>query len=100
MRYLSILLLLVVALSCDDSRHLRDNYYYINYSDNDNLVWYCFRKKRCHDSGFPVIPSNIISFKHNENWIVAKTRDREGTEEFGLPGKWTRLKTVKDSGIN
>jgi hypothetical protein len=74
-------------MSCGDSKPLGDGYYFINYSSKQNDITYCFRGKKCYQSGYLVIPSNITNYNYNHNWIVAETVDRNKSKKYWVVKK-------------
>lgn len=84
MKYIIVILLILfvilsIVISMDNHIDLGDNFRFIEYDDEMRVVLYC--TGHCNTSGTYVLESNVISFDHDDNWIIAKRQhDRYGIE--------------------
>lgn len=65
--------------------------------EKNRSILYCTSPKCCY-VGITIVPTNVVSYKRNSKWIIAKSEDKGGVS-FWIIDKEFAIEFKKDSGM-
>ena len=65
--------------------------------EKNKSILYCTSPKCCY-VGHTVVPTNVVSYKRNSKWIIAKSEDKEGAK-YWIIDKGFTIEFKYDSGM-
>lgn len=100
---LCILCLISNLLSCNTCKSfgetaLGNKFALVEADENNKSILYCTSPKCCY-AGITIVPTNIISYKRNSKWIIAKSEDKKGGVNYWIIDKAFTIELKYDSGM-
>lgn len=85
--------------SCKDfgETDLGNKFALVEADENNKSILYCTSSKCCY-VGHTVVPKNVVSYKRNNKWIIAKS-ENNGVANYWVIDKEFRLEFKYDSGM-
>jgi|GEM_PF-1695542 len=97
-----IMILLINFLSCNTCKSfgettLGNKFVMVEADEENKSILYCTSPQCCY-VGITVVPANVISYKRNNKWIIAKSEDKAGVK-YWIIDKAFSIQIKKDSGM-
>ena len=97
-----ILIVMSSLLSCNTCKSfgetaLGNKFALAEADENNKSILYCTSPKCCY-VGHTVIPTNVVSYKRNSKWIIAKSEDKGGVS-YWIIDKGFTIEFKYDSGM-
>ncbi len=73
----------IVLAGCNSYSDLGGNFKLYEYSNRDVYIGYCFN--RCNESSLPVVPPTVVAIDHDDNWIIARSENRNTEPSYSVP---------------
>ncbi len=95
-------MIMISFLSCKTCKSfgetaLGNKFALVEADEKNKSILYCTSPKCCY-AGITVVPANVVSFKQNRNWIIAKSEDIEGVKFWIIDKRFT-IEFRYDSGM-
>ncbi|MDX2046937.1 MAG: hypothetical protein SFU87_09125 [Chitinophagaceae bacterium] len=95
-------MVMVAFLSCNTCKSfgetaLGNKFALVEADEKNKSILYCTSPKCCY-VGHIVIPTNVVSYKRNSKWIIAKSEDK-GEFKYWIIDKGFTIEFKKDSGM-
>jgi hypothetical protein len=97
-----ITMLVINILSCNTCKFfgettLGNRFALVEADEKNKSILYCTSPECCY-VGITVVPANVVSFKRNSKWIIAKSEDKAGVKYWIIDKAFT-VEFKKDSGM-
>lgn len=97
-----ILVAMISFLSCNTCKSfgetaLGNKFALVEADEKNKSILYCTSPKCCY-VGHTVVPTNVVSYKRNSKWIIAKSEDKGGYSYWIIDKEFT-IEFKYDSSI-
>ena len=94
--------IVISFLSCNTCKSfgetaLGNKFALVEADEKSKSILYCTSPECCY-VGITVVPANVVSYKRNSKWIIAKSEDKGGVK-YWIIDKGFILEFKKDSGM-
>lgn len=95
-------MIIISFLSCNTCKSfgetaLGNKFALVEADENNKSILYCTSPKCCY-VGHTVVPTNVVSYKRNSKWIIAKSEDKGGVS-YWIIDKGFTIEFKYDSGM-
>lgn len=95
-------MLMISFLSCNTCKSfgettLGNKFALVEADEKNKSILYCTSPQCCY-VGITVVPANVVSYKWNSKWIIAKSEDKAGVK-YWIIDKGFSIEFKKDSGM-
>jgi hypothetical protein len=95
-------MLMISFLSCNTCKSfgettLGNKFALVEADEKNKSILYCTSPQCCY-VGITVVPANVVSYKRNSKWIIAKSEDKAGVK-YWIIDKAFSIEFKKDSGM-
>ena len=97
-----LVIVLISLSSCNTCKSfgetaLGNKFALVEADEHNKSILYCTSPKCCY-VGHTVVPTNVISYKRNSRWIIAKSENKEGAKYWIIDKRFT-IEFKYDSGM-
>ena len=95
-------MLMIIFLSCNTCKSfgettLGNKFALVEADEKNKTILYCTSPQCCY-VGITVVPANVVSYKRNSKWIIAKSEDKAGVKYWIIDKAFT-IEFKKDNGM-
>ena len=97
-----VAMIMISFLSCNTCKSfgetaLGNKFALVEADEKNKSILYCTSAKCCY-VGHTVVPTNVVSYKRNSKWIIAKSEDK-GEFKYWIIDKGFKIEFKYDSGM-